>query len=56
MKPKTKENVYQAFIGEAKAYFRLLAYAQKAEEEEVPRSRCCSGPLPKRSGSMPRGS
>ena len=36
MKPKTKENVYTAFIGEAKAYFRLLAYAQRAEEEEVP--------------------
>lgn len=36
MKEKTKENVYTAFIGEAKAYFRLLAYAEKAEEEEVP--------------------
>ena len=36
MKEKTKENVYMAFIGEAKAYFRLLAYAEKAEEEEVP--------------------
>ncbi len=36
MKEKTKQNVYNAFIGEAKAYFRLLAYAQKAEEEEVP--------------------
>ena len=36
MKEKTKENVYRAFIGEAKAYFRLLAYAEKAEEEEVP--------------------
>jgi len=36
MQPKTKENVYTAFIGEAKAYFRLLAYAQKADEEEVP--------------------
>ena len=36
MQPRTKDNVYQAFIGEAKAYFRLLAYAQKAEEEEVP--------------------
>jgi len=32
----TKENVYTAFIGEAKAYFRLLAYAEKAEEEKVP--------------------
>jgi rubrerythrin len=36
MQPKTKENVYKAFIGEAKAYFRLLAYAQKADEEDVP--------------------
>ena len=36
MKPKTKDNVYKAFIGEAKAYFRLLAYAAKADEEELP--------------------
>ena len=36
MQSKTKENVYKAFIGEAKAYFRLLAYAEKAEEEAVP--------------------
>lgn len=36
MKEKTKENIYRAFVGEAKAYFRLLAYADKAEEEEVP--------------------
>lgn len=36
MKPKTKENILNAFIGEAKAYFRLQAYAEKAQEEEVP--------------------
>jgi rubrerythrin len=36
MKPKTKENVLKAFIGEAKAYFRLLAYAEQAQEEEIP--------------------
>lgn len=36
MKQKTKNNVYTAFIGEAKAYFRLLAYAERAEEEDVP--------------------
>jgi rubrerythrin len=36
LKEKTRENVYKAFIGEAKAYFRLLAYAEKADEEEVP--------------------
>lgn len=36
MKEKTKKNVYTAFIGEAKAYFRLLAYAEKADEEDAP--------------------
>ena len=36
MKKKTKGNVYTAFVGEAKAYFRLLAYAEKAAEEELP--------------------
>jgi len=36
MKEKTQKNVYTAFIGEAKAYFRLLAYAEKAKEEDVP--------------------
>lgn len=36
MEEKTRNNVHAAFIGEAKAYFRLLAYAEKAEEEEIP--------------------
>ena len=36
MQQKTRDNVYAAFIGEAKAYFRLLAYAEKADEEDVP--------------------
>jgi len=36
MKEKTKKNIYTSFIGEAKAYFRLLAYAEKADEEKVP--------------------
>jgi len=36
MGEKTRHNLYQAFVGEAKAYFRLLAYAEKAEEEELP--------------------
>ena len=36
MQQKTKKNVYAAFIGEAKAYFRLLAYAEKADEEQEP--------------------
>ena len=41
MHEKTKENILKAFIGEAKAYFRLLAYADKAEEEELPQ--CAPG-------------
>lgn len=36
MQKKTKRNVYAAFIGEAKAHFRLLAYAEKADEEKEP--------------------
>lgn len=36
MKERTRDNIYKAFVGEAKAYFRLLAYAEKADEEEVP--------------------
>jgi rubrerythrin len=36
MKKRTKNNILTAFIGEAKAYFRLLAYAEKAEEEDIP--------------------
>jgi rubrerythrin len=31
-----RRNLYDAFVGEAKAHFRLLAYAEKAEEEELP--------------------
>lgn len=36
MKEKTANNVHDAFIGEAKAYQRLLMFARKAEEEELP--------------------
>ena len=36
MGEKTQHNLYTAFVGEAKAYFRLLAYAEKAEEEGYP--------------------
>ena len=36
MGEKTHRNLYEAFVGEAKAHFRLLAYAEKAEEEELP--------------------
>jgi rubrerythrin len=33
---KTQNNVYTAFVGEAKAYHRLLAFARRAEEEDYP--------------------
>lgn len=36
MQEKTRKNIETAFIGEAKAYFRLLAYAEKAEKEDIP--------------------
>ena len=36
MQEKTEKNVRAAFVGEAKAYFRLLAYADKAQEEGNP--------------------
>jgi len=36
MKEKTHRNLYEAFVGEAKAHFRLKAYAEKAEEEGFP--------------------
>jgi rubrerythrin len=36
MKDKTANNVHDAFVGEAKAYQRLLMFARKAEEEELP--------------------
>ena len=36
MKKNTKENIFKAFVGEAKAYFRLLAFAEKADEEKIP--------------------
>jgi len=31
---KTRSNLYTAFVGEAKAYHRLLAFARKAEAED----------------------
>ncbi len=34
MGEKTHRNLYEAFVGEAKAHFRLLAYAEKAEDKE----------------------
>jgi len=55
MKEKTKENVYNAFIGEAKAYFRLLAYAEKAEEEEVPQIALLFRAIAGRNGCTPTG-
>mgnify|MGYP001032673695 CR=1 FL=1 len=33
MSEKTQENLYTAFVGEAKAHHRLLAFARKAEDE-----------------------
>ena len=36
MGEKTERNLYEAFVGEAKAYHRLMAFARKAEEEEYP--------------------
>lgn len=36
MKDRTANNVHDAFVGEAKAYQRLLMFAKKAEEEELP--------------------
>ncbi len=36
MKEKTAKNVHDAFVGEAKAYQRLTAFAEKATQEELP--------------------
>jgi rubrerythrin len=36
MKERTSNNVHEAFVGEAKAYQRLLMFAKKAEMEELP--------------------
>ena len=36
MGEKTQSNLYQAFVGEAKAHHRLLAFARKADEEDYP--------------------
>lgn len=36
MKERTANNVHEAFVGEAKAYQRLLMFAKKAEQEELP--------------------
>ncbi|MDY6874787.1 MAG: rubrerythrin family protein [Chloroflexota bacterium] len=34
MDNKTQRNLYEAFIGEAKAHHRLLAFARKADDED----------------------
>ena len=36
MGDKTGRNLYDAFVGEAKAHHRLLAFARKAQEEGYP--------------------
>ncbi len=37
MADQTRENLYATFAGESKAYFRLLAFAEKAEAEDLGR-------------------
>jgi rubrerythrin len=34
--PKTRHNLYEAFVGEAKAHIRLLAFARRAETQGYP--------------------
>ena len=36
MKEKTASNVHEAFVGEAKAFQRLLMFSRKAEQEDLP--------------------
>jgi rubrerythrin len=36
MGEQTQRNIYEAFVGEAKAYHRLLAFARGAEKEDYP--------------------
>jgi rubrerythrin len=36
LKERTANNVHTAFVGEAKAYQRLLMFAKKADEEDLP--------------------
>ena len=36
MGEQTRRNLYEGFVGEAKAYHRLLAFARKAEQEDYP--------------------
>lgn len=36
LKERTGTNVHTAFVGEAKAYQRLLMFAKRAEEEDLP--------------------
>ena len=49
LEKKTKENGYTAFIGAAKAYFKLLAYTEEAKA-----SACYPLPI-KTKKSMPSG-
>lgn len=36
LRTKTEENLYAAFVGEAKAHLRLMGYADKADQEGYP--------------------
>jgi rubrerythrin len=38
MGEKTRHNLYEAFVGEAKAHHRLLAFARQADEEGYPQA------------------
>ena len=33
---QTEKNLYDAFVGEAKAHLRLLGFAERAEQEDYP--------------------
>lgn len=35
-KTQTEQNLYAAFVGEAKAHLRLVGYAERADKEEYP--------------------
>jgi len=54
MTDATRRNVEAAFVGEAKAYFRLLAFAEKAQRRGIPRSHGSSVPSPQPRPSMQR--
>ncbi|HIC96523.1 TPA: rubrerythrin family protein, partial [Candidatus Bipolaricaulota bacterium] len=36
MGERTRKNLFEAFVGEAKAHIRLLAFAERAEKDGYP--------------------